>query len=219
MSELPTAKDLECLTPRAIVTYATRCARRIQPLYLSEDIRQSEAVERAICLAESFARDVRACLADTYDEAAYAAADAMGEGDTKVAAYAAFDAAQAAAYAAEAAHKDTAVASAAACAADASFIADSEASWFSANDDDPDANAAAIRDYNLLLVHYPRGKDPIGAPVDLSLAGPLGSLWPDGEPPWFSQRKEAMLETLHALREVEHPRSGLGETETEQAGN
>jgi len=84
--ELPTEEELRALPRRAIVAYAARCARRVQPLYRSKHERHVQAVERAIALAERFAKGEpprvgeasEATLADV--RAADAAADAAVPG-------------------------------------------------------------------------------------------------------------------------------------------
>jgi hypothetical protein len=50
-----------------------------------------------------------------------------------------------------------------------------------------DCNRAMATDYRTLIA-LGLGQFPsLGNPVDLSASGPLGSLWPDGEPAWFRE--------------------------------
>ena len=53
---LPTRDELAALPRRANVAFAARCARRVQPLYRSKYKRHVQAVERAIAMAERFAK-------------------------------------------------------------------------------------------------------------------------------------------------------------------
>lgn len=73
MSDLPTTEDLRRLTLRAIAAYAARCARRVQPLYESDEDRHVEAVDKAICVAEAFARGDKVAPASACGDAALAA--------------------------------------------------------------------------------------------------------------------------------------------------
>lgn len=85
-------KELLGLSHRAVVAFAARCARRVQPLFRSDNPTHVNAIDHAIALAEAFASgekmtittvDVRVAAAKTaYDDAnaatyaAYAVADA-----------------------------------------------------------------------------------------------------------------------------------------------
>jgi hypothetical protein len=181
--ELPTQEDLYKLPSRAIVAYAVRCARRVQPLFslaegrMKDLERRQAAVEGALRSAERFC--VTEDLADTIAAdavAAYAAASFAAE------AVAAFTAAYVAYAAAVANTADTAdfaaesaaeVAAAAEAAADAKTVA-TEAKF-----------AAARADYDRLvslgLGTYPE----LGQPIDPGESGPLGPYWPEWPPEWL----------------------------------
>src|SRR5262245_34217291 len=54
---LPSPQDLRALPPRAVVAFAVRCCRRIQPLYdLPHDQPHPASLEGPLCAAEAFAR-------------------------------------------------------------------------------------------------------------------------------------------------------------------
>jgi len=190
--ELPTRDDLKQLPLGAIVAYAVRCARRVQPLYrraagIAELSKHETAVEGAISLAEEF------CLSHVVGAAAYDAAyharTAAETADAKDAARAAAAAARAAAYAfdlpqsavydrpvyasrvaAEAADGAEAAARAAAHASDGARIAE----------------AAARADFNGLRKLNPGTYPKLGQPIDPTENGPLGPLWPEGPPAWYA---------------------------------
>jgi hypothetical protein len=54
---LPTPLELRALPPRAVIAFAVRCCRRIQPLYdLPHDQPHPASLEGPLCAAEAFAR-------------------------------------------------------------------------------------------------------------------------------------------------------------------
>jgi len=54
---LPTPQELRALPPRAVVAFAVRCCRRIQPVYdLPHDQPHPTSLEGTLCTAEAFAR-------------------------------------------------------------------------------------------------------------------------------------------------------------------
>jgi hypothetical protein len=175
---LPTEEDLDQLPLRAIVAYAVRCAKRVQPRFrLAKSIpdysTHQAAVAKAVKLAEAFCvrDDVdAAAAADAADTAAYDAADAQIK--------AAADAAACAAAACEAANPadDAAPAYDAACAAGYAASACGEHAEAFAE--------AAAGDYERLLELDYDGWSDFGPPVDPSEKGPLGPLWPRGAPRW-----------------------------------
>ena len=206
---LPTEDDLKKLPLGAIVAYAVRCARRVQPLYgraagLAEWRKHETALEWAISLAENFCLS-HVVSAAAYD-AAYGARSAAQAVDARDAARAASAAARAAAYAfdvpksavydhviyasrvaAEAVDAAKAAARAAAHAASATTAAacspDEDES--DENDDEDAAQDAAARaDYDRLLKLNPGAFPKLGQPIDATENGPLGPLWPAGEPDW-----------------------------------
>ena len=50
-----------------------------------------------------------------------------------------------------------------------------------------DAWAAAASDLDRLSALNPGEPDTLGAPIDPSKAGPLGPLWPQGVPQWYTE--------------------------------
>jgi hypothetical protein len=164
---------LKALPLRAIVAFAARCARRVQPLTSSLPEHGRDAVERAIQVAEGFAcgDDLTGAAARAADVAADAWADADAADAAADAARAAANAARAAAWAADA---DAATAARAADAADAAADAARAAA---------DAAADAL-DLNRLIALNLGRPGTRGSPIDPSEAGPLGPLWPNGAPDW-----------------------------------
>ncbi len=99
-SSLPSQEELEKLPPRAIVAYAVRCARRVQPLCVQlrpdDDEREGQLLdllERALQTATEFARGVEVSR-DSIRHAAIATATEVTR--TAYAAAATADAARAA---------------------------------------------------------------------------------------------------------------------------
>jgi hypothetical protein len=88
-----TSQDLEKLPLRAIVAFAARCARRVQPLFRSGEKNELRAVEAAIACAERCARG---------EEGAPTFAFSLADADPF--SFASASAARAAAFAARAAH-------------------------------------------------------------------------------------------------------------------
>jgi hypothetical protein len=165
---------------RAQVAFAARCARRVQPLTMRRfaDHHKREAVERAIALAEQFAGGIpvkphagrAADAAREVAEAAWAAQDTTAS-----------RAADAATYAAQAADADT----------DAGKVA--RAAFYGYSDAAAAAHAAGARDAFLAasvrdlakLARLKLGAFPeLGTSIDPSESGPLGPLWPEGQPQW-----------------------------------
>lgn len=189
--ELPTEDDLKTLPLRAIVAYAVRCAKRVQPLYagaawLPGFAEHEAAVERAISLAQNFClgQDVSAI-----DDAVAAAAAA--EAAAWVAADAAKAAAFAAAYAAYAANAANAATYAADEAVDAAIAAaDAEAEAYADDDLCADNTRVAARaaktDIDRLLQLNLGTYPELGQRIDPTENGPLGLLWPEGPPEWYT---------------------------------
>ncbi len=191
-SVLPTEEDLKQLPLGAIVAYAVRCARRVQPLYgrsagTAELARHEAAIDEAICLAQKF------CLSHEVSGAAYGAAytarDAAHAAEAQDAARAAAAAARAAAYAFDipqsAVYDHALYASRVATEAVDGALAAARA----AGHDSAGAVADAARaDLDRLLAQN-RGTYPqLGEPLDPSENGPLGTLWPKGPPAWFAAK-------------------------------
>ena len=194
MSEptLPTVDELKTLTLRAIVTYAARCARRVQPLYwqargVAHREKHEAAVELALTIAEQFCRGEPIATASAADaaRAAEAAADAA---DTAESAAEAAEAAAEAARAARAARTADADADAkAARAARAAFAgATAAGTAATARTAGKAAVAAARGDYYRIVALNLEGYPELGQPIDPTELGPLGPLWAAGPPAWFT---------------------------------
>jgi hypothetical protein len=172
MSEIDVKESLKQLPLRAQVAFAARCARRAQPFSIRPDTAswQSEAIERAIRIAEQFARG---------NPVEAAAAGAASNSAANAAAYAA----DAAAWAANAAAAPDAVT--ALNAADAVVRTATDAAWAANAAAAPDAEAAdaAARSDIYKLSDLKLGSFPaLGNPIDPSESGPLGTLWPTDVP-------------------------------------
>ena len=162
------------LPHHAVVAFAARCARRVQPLtHILPQQTGTQSTGRCAS-AEAFAKGAaaaRAAAARADARAAAARAAAARAADAWTAARAAADAAAAAAAAAD----DWAAHTAAA------------AAWADAAAARADARAAAASDLDWLIVLNPGEPDALGAPIDPSEAGPLGPLWPQGVPEWYTE--------------------------------
>jgi hypothetical protein len=206
MTGLPTVGQLRKLPLRAIVAYAVRCARRVQPLYRAAGARHRLPSHSTLDEALLIATDV--CLgretdADSVDSAVCAARrvarfDFMNgvEASVYAAADAAVDAGLAASSAAHVAdfnagrtHRGAEfylgrlalAAHSAFCAAAATVRAAESFAGLAA--------AAALADYNHLqaLKQVEPANLEMGDPIDPGDTGPLGTLWPDCVPPWHSR--------------------------------
>jgi hypothetical protein len=173
---------------RAQVAFAARCARRVQPLAmrLPADPRNREAVERAIRVAEEFARGNQVSPHTgraAADAARAVATDAWAAKDT-----AASYAANAACYAANAAAAYTVTAGrdgATKVAGAAVYAYTDAAASARAGDARVAFDAASVSDLGK-LARLKLGLFPeLGAPIDPSESGPLGPLWPEGKPGWW----------------------------------
>ena len=181
----PSENEMGQLPLRALVAFAVRCARRVQPLFtLPDDHPEKQkhiaAVERASRTAEAFARGIPEADRDV----AWAAARAAWAASmTSEAAGLPPNAAWAAAAASDAAH-------AAFHSSAAAPVAAAQAAWDAAVDSVRTAEAAA-RAYNAWPAaaarsDYDRLRElglgcfpDLGEPIDPSVTGPLGPLWRD----------------------------------------
>jgi hypothetical protein len=162
-------QDLAELPLRAIVAFAVRCARRVRPLYRFSDPARKKAIDRALELAASFAKhDVGKYFrnnigATAYDAGGPAASAAYAASDAYVGAFddAAYAAYDAAVAAAHAAHNAV------------------------------DVYEAADLDYRMLVSLNLGSAGSLGRFVDPSGQGPLGPLWPWGEPAWLHNSEAA----------------------------
>ena len=188
------------LPHHAVVAFAARCARRVQPLTHVLSQQDQDAIDRALASAEAFAKGAAAArAADT--RAAARAADARAADAARTATRAADAAWADAARAADAAWATAAWATARAADADAVAAAAAAADWaaYAAAAADWAANAAAraaaraaaASDLERLSALNPGEPDPLGAPIDPSEAGPLGPLWPQGVPEWYTEAATA----------------------------
>ena len=212
---IPTMQELSRLPRRAVVAFAARCARHVQPIFAAWPGATQEhiaAVDRAISLAEAYGAALAA-----HAHAAYAA---------NAAAYAANAAAYAAAYAAYAAAD--AAANAADAAANAAYAA-GNAAYAAANAAYAAAREPLIvvmrRDYDLLAQAAQQQHWTDDTPVPPTFFGPL---WPNGEPPAWPQpasaqpsaieiyldpgnaSKETLQEVFQALSDLHLAAGGLG---------
>lgn len=198
MPGLPTKDQLKKLPLRAIVAYAVRCARRVQPLYrlarrIPDRERHQAAIETILMIGERFCRDETAAAANAFTAGArtFSAARVTGAADAAARAARAASAARAAnathaALVANAARAASAAAEAAnAAEATETVEAANVAATNATNVAATNANAAGA-DYDRLvslnLGVYPN----LGQPIDLAENGPLGPLWPEVPPKWFT---------------------------------
>jgi len=183
------------LPHRAIVAFAVRCARRVQPLYeLPEEhpfrLEYIRMLDKALGLIEAMTSGksriddrlaaFEAVQAARYPAARYAA-DQAGDGhDAVKSACAAEDAiAVAANDAGEYAHED----------------ASRAAAQIAANIADCGATAAALAD-DLQQLQELRQSCSCPDPFDPSESGPLGPLWPDGIPDWYREKRIKLNQLL-----------------------
>jgi len=195
------------LPRRAVVAFAARCARRVQPVTHVLPQLDRDVIDRAIAVAEAFANGdaVVAGAARAAEDALYGAAKAGTEAGDWAAAWAA----RAAAWAAKAAAGD-AGAAAGAAAGDAAWAAAwaaraavkptdldawygstaerlEEAAFDASVSGEAAAWAAAASDLERLIALKRGEPDTPGAPIDPSESGPLGPLWPQGMPEWYTE--------------------------------
>jgi len=206
--------QLAKLPLRAIVAFAVRCARRVQPLgRVLTEYRQVE-VDDAIAIAEGFARggkadraagaaaragDAARAAARALDAARAAAAKAAADSDwvdaddaEAAAAWAdatvrAVDAAACAARAANAARAaDIAAADAAAARAAAAADAAEDTARAAWDTGRAASRTAARGDLHQLLALELGRPGTLGKPIDPAEDGPLGPLWPNAAPDWYT---------------------------------
>lgn len=196
--QLPSDKELSQLPHRAIVAYAVRAARRVQPLCVkawpnNSDKRTSliDAVERALDLTFSFSRGESVAADELHAAAAYAAthvADAGAAHDqvaTHVAAAAAAYVEHA--YVAAVRAADAAYAAYTSYEGDTPYVVDA-AKHFNAASRGM-LIAACRRDFERLVERQTSKPAEMKRKVSPSERGFLGSLW-IGEPPdWYTELK------------------------------
>lgn len=197
MAVLPTEKDLMRLPHRAIVSYAARAARRVNPRYghwLSESSLDGnghvEALKTALELAEQFAGGAE-LLAEQFEAPIEATVSATQFAKGKPVGYGssmAIHAANAVAYACRAA---SAAARYANPAPNETFPAPDTVAIMAAHAAVEATQAevppeVAQGDYRKLNEGQ-FGKYPdLGAAIDCTDGGPLGKLWHDDPPEWYS---------------------------------
>ena len=168
-------QKLQGLPRRAVVAFAVRCARRVQPLFVAGwpdvSLKHRQAVDNAINLVEKYAHgyNIKTNYFSDVGKAAYEAAIAADD----VAAYTAAVVAYATAAAAYAAIDDE----------DAAYEA-AAAAYAAADNKDPVARRAelAVQDDLQYLLDYIRrngwtAQSKVKIPPDF-----FGPMWPDGEP-------------------------------------
>lgn len=189
---LPTEDDLKKLPLLAIVAYAVRCARRVQPVLdtLPSFAIHGAAVEQAISLTERFCvgKDLNAA-----PDAVERAADAAGRTASVAQSFAggsavalAAGAAQAAAQATAAVEDSWADSNSADRVARAATYAAGRAGRAVATDRYAAVSAATRADYDRLLSLNLGIYPELGLPIDPTENGPLGPLWPEGPPTWYT---------------------------------
>jgi PTS system nitrogen regulatory IIA component len=180
LAVFPSQDELTQLPLRALVAYAARCARRVQPFFaLSDDHPEKQrhvaAVERAIRIAEEFVRGIPVAASDATE-----ASDAASKA-SHAAAWPAWAATRAATGAARAAAR-------AAARDSAWFTSFTYYAWSAVEDwciaaqatEARAAGAAAARSDFDQLRRLGLGQFPeLGEPIDPSEDGPLGPLWPE----------------------------------------
>ncbi len=213
---LPGPDDLRALPPRAVIAFAARCCRRIQPLYELPSAQPHPAtLEAPIHAAEAFAQgrgpatqNEVARLAVALSHAANAARAAghawscmepwqhRHRGDAGVnaaAAYAECEACdhrrQAAEEAVEASRAVAVLDAGCDVAALAAQVARA-ATHVTASHVVAKTRPAVAADFLRLQELFPAAKsDGASDPFDPSDSGPLGPLWPIGEPAWAGVRE------------------------------
>jgi len=182
MDKLPSIESLKALPLRAIVAYATRCARRVQLLYRvkahHDHQRGSELPRRlndAITAAEHFCMGRGPVSSATIDGIGVLTSYASGENSqlasqaAVLTTYAAFEANYVPEL--EPQRLEDAVRhvwEAVAAATQTVF--------------GTDVHAAAVQDFAALLTSSSGSFPEVGEPIDPCETGLLGSLWPDGPP-------------------------------------
>jgi hypothetical protein len=188
--------ELDKLPARATAAFAARCARRVQPLFGSH-LPGGEAIEHAIVVAEQLASGINVKDDDAKaaaKAAAWAANDAANAAARADCRATTLYAAQAAAYSAvEAADRSPA---SAAESADEAVTCVSYADEFAGFAPESDTERAMFEDLRRLADLDLGDPQTLGSEIDATPSGPLGPLWPQGEPEWFRlacAAAEAML--------------------------
>jgi hypothetical protein len=195
-----TNEDLQKLPLRAIVAFAARCARRVQPIYQSRATPNDRTrLDFEVETIERYARDesdtnhvaLVNSLTTSYTSS-HSPTDPRSVRFLRAATNAAASAASAA-YAHAAAVVPNSAA-AAAYASDAAAAARSAADVYGRDSSDA-ADTGAFDDFRELIGSKLGRPGEAGQPIDPSESGPLGPLWPKGEPEWFAQARAAANET------------------------
>jgi hypothetical protein len=174
---LPSKEHLGKLPPRAIVAYAARCARRVEPVYAAAMSHREgliTAVGHAVLQAERFASGEANVLEDDLTAAADAADRAAHMADATDAT------ARAAHAAARAAHAAVSAAQDAPRAAHAAAFAASFAAFAAAGVADAAGFIRAANHDFQRLTDLARSGENVA--ISLAEDGPLGPLWPTGSP-------------------------------------
>jgi hypothetical protein len=226
----PSKANLQRLTLRALLTSATRCACRVQPV-LAEDRQLLEASEAGLDFAEALAHGAEFTTEQADQESGKAKLFGRSDQETvgrlprnplldlENAMAASRFAAIAAANVCWAFHGPTTHAPCCESALDnaeraiahaalvtgltlADPLNDSIRAWFESTYPDSTqetywARDAIWSDYWALVRlspnrDYPQPTRELGDPIDPSEEGPLGTLWPCGEPTWYAERLQRM---------------------------
>ena len=205
---LPSPDDLRPLPPRAVVAFAARCCRRIQPLYeLPHGQPHPTSLEEPLCAAEAFANGagpfsagdatrLAAALAHAANAAHYASHawsctepwEHQHRNDPAAKAAAAYAEEEAKDYRQRACDeaREAAKSIAATAAGDVAVFAAQIAR--TATHVTATHVVAKTRPAVALDFEHLRGLPRTDEPFDPSDAGPLGPLWPAGEPAWAGVR-------------------------------
>ena len=158
------------LPHHAVVAFAARCARRVQPLTHVLPQQDRDTIERAITNAEAFAKVPAAPPGPPSRQGRHQGRRPPGPPPR-----AARAAAAASSRRCRRRRRRLGCAAATWAAAGAAEAAAWAAAW-----------AAALSDLDRLIALNPGELDPLGTPIDSSEAGPLGPIWPHGVPEWYT---------------------------------
>ncbi len=200
--ELPSHEELAQLPRRALVAYAVRCARRVQPLMLTlGNANLPQIVERTLYLVTRYAQGQSAGVNDIRDAKEFleTAINSQLNSESNAAAAAKMEAGLAAArtmiFTATAAYGQEdavdAAASTAASAAEAVYQADAAASGFGSGSGKGDQSFGRIarRDFQILVSRNYGNPRTLGRPVNAESARIFGSgYWHDEPPSWYNDR-------------------------------
>lgn len=196
-----TKDDLSKIPLRAMVAWAARCARRVQPLYhvdglsAKKEHKHVSAIDQVIGAAEAFANSVddktfEGTRAYNILDAGRDARDAAGHGVAAWVATSALNAARSAVYAAQG--------------PTGAIVIDAEDAFDcaikAAESNSSEVSEAASADFQKLLAAKLGDFPELGQPVDPSASGALGPLWPSGVPQWYTTGFAQLQAVLSAAK-------------------